>query len=68
MIPASFFPELEICYISAERKEGHAVEESSLRRGLTGLRKSGCTKEQSLPVAVQGRGARAMDVGWKLAA
>ncbi len=49
------------------RKEGHAVREPSLLRGIAVLRRSGSRKKRRPPVASRGGGAEAMEeqVGWK---
>ncbi len=43
------------------RKEGHAVREPSLLRGIAGLRRSGSRKKRRPPVAARGSGAGAME-------
>ncbi len=43
------------------RKEGHAVREPSLLRGIALLRRSGSTKKGRPPVAARGGGAGAME-------
>ncbi len=43
------------------RKEGHAVREPSLLRGIAVLRRSGSRKKRRLPVAARGGGAGAME-------
>ncbi len=43
------------------RKEGHAVREPSLLRGIAVLRRSGSRKKRRPPVAARGGGARAME-------
>ncbi len=43
------------------RKEGHAVREPSLLRGIAGLRRSGSRKKRRPPVAARGGGAGAME-------
>ncbi len=63
-VPTSFFP-----YISTAlhwcpkpgRKEGHAVREPSLLRGIAVLRRSGSRKKRRLPVAARGGGAGAKE-------
>ncbi len=63
-VPASFFP-----YISSAlrwcpkpgRKEGHAVREPSLLRGIAVLRRSGSRKKRRSPVAARSGGAGAME-------
>ncbi len=44
-----------------ERKEGHAVREPSLLRGIAVLRRSGSRKKRRPPVAARGGGAGAME-------
>ncbi len=63
-VPASFFP-----YLSTSlhwcpkpgRKEGHAVREPSLLRGIAALRRSGSRKKRRPPVAARSSGAGAME-------
>ncbi len=63
-VPASFFP-----YLSTSlhwcpkpgRKEGHAVREPSLLRGIAVLRRSGSRKKRRPPVAARSGGAGAME-------
>ncbi len=43
------------------RKEGHAVREPSLLRGIAVLRRSGSRKKRRPPVAARGGGAGAME-------
>ncbi len=63
-VPASFFP-----YLSTSlhwcpkpgRKEGHAVREPLLLRGIAVLRRSGSRKKRRPPVAARSGGAGAME-------
>ncbi len=63
-VPASFFPylltSLHWCP-KPGRKEGHAVREPSLLRGITVLRRSGSRKKRRPPVAARSGGAGAME-------
>ncbi len=63
-VPASFFPylltSLHWCP-KPGRKEGHAVREPSLLRGIAVLRRSGSRKKRRPPVAARSGGAGAME-------
>ncbi len=60
-VPASFFPYLSYSLHwcpKPRRKEGHAVREPSLLRGIAVLRRSGSRKKRRSPVAARGGGAK----------
>ncbi len=63
-VPASFFPYLRTSLHwcpKPGRKEGHAVREPSLLRGIAVLRRSGSRKKRRPPVAARSGGAGAME-------
>ncbi len=64
-VPASFFLHLNIVTLVPipGRKEGHAVREPSLLRGIAVLRRSGSRKKRRSPVAARSGGAGAMEEG-----